>query len=190
MNASPTPSPLQAALERLAQSRLGLRAALLPAPGESSGTGLLPRRLGAWLRAGPFGPVARTLDPWFSSVQRTFGRWWRRHPWRTSAVLASNEIDRTLVPWARRHPLTAVGLGAAAGVALATAAPWRWASSRQVAASGGRRARRWLVHQFASPVAQTVLAGAVASILGALHGAADQTASAPSMQDAPPSAQS
>jgi hypothetical protein len=163
------PTALDRSLQRLAHSRGALRQSLLPTPdlAEGEGSGLLPKRWGAWLRAGPIGPVLRMLDPWAGGMQRTLGRWWRRHPWRPSAEMAGGTLRRTVLPWARRHPVAAVSLGAAAGALLAAAAPWRWPAMRQMAQGSGRGFRRWALRQLTSPAAQTVMAGIVTSVLTA-----------------------
>jgi hypothetical protein len=178
------PTALERSLQRLADSRGTLREALLPRPdgADNEGSGLLPRRWRAWLRAGPLGPMLRTLDPWAGGVQRTFGRWWRRHPWRPSAEMAGGTLRTTVVPWARRHPVAAVSLGAAAGALVAAAAPWRWPSMRQMANGSGRGLRRWALRQLTSPAAQTVMASIVTSVLTARATQAAREGPAPTTQ--------
>jgi hypothetical protein len=175
------PTALDRSLQRLAHSRGALRQSLLPTPdhADGEGLGLLPPRWRAWLRSGPIGPVLRMLDPWAGGMQRTLGRWWRRHPWRPSAEMAGGTLRSTVLPWARRHPVAAVSLGAAAGALLAAAAPWRWPAMRQMAQGSGRGFRRWALRQLTSPAAQTVMAGIVTSILTARATQAAREASPP-----------
>ena len=190
--APPALTPLEHSLQRMARSRYGLRSALLPderLEARSRVRGAFPRRLRAWLRSGPLASFTRGLEPWVDDVQRSLQRWWRRHPWRPSVELVIDEAERSVLPWVRRYPLGTVAVGAAAGVALIAAAPWRSNSVRRAVGKSSRHARRWALHQLASPAAQTVLAGLVTSWLATPTGARQQqhsSASAPSPVETPP----
>lgn len=51
--------------------------------------------------------------------------WWAQHPWRTTAVLASDALTLLLAPQARRHPLRLIAVAGGTGALLAVARPWR-----------------------------------------------------------------
>ncbi len=51
--------------------------------------------------------------------------WWAQHPWRTTAVLASDMLTLLLAPQARRHPLRLIAVAGGTGALLAVARPWR-----------------------------------------------------------------
>lgn len=177
MNEVALPSPLERSLARLARSRLSLRTAMLPQKdrldAERGDGAVLPRRLRAWLRSGPLASLTRALEPWIGDAQRTLRRWWRRHPWRPSVEVVMDLAERNVVSWVQRNPVAAIALGAVAGVALVAAAPWRSTSVRRVVGNSSRHARRWALHQLASPAAQTVIAGLITSWLAAAPAAAD-----------------
>lgn len=163
------------ALRRLELSRARLRETLMPAPRDGAArhdSARLPRRWRAWLRAGPWRGLTRALEPWWDSGALTLHRWWRRHPWRATALALGGAAEHSLLPWVRRHPVAAMCIGAAMGAALVTAAPWRSPTWRNAADRGGRHVRRWLWRQAASPASQALLAGALASFIASQNGAA------------------
>lgn len=51
--------------------------------------------------------------------------WWAKHPWRATAVLASDMLTLLLAPQARRHPLRLIAVAGGTGALLAVARPWR-----------------------------------------------------------------
>ncbi len=153
-----------AALQRLAASRARLAGVLLPArpdadgdPAGRRGAGWAgPRRWRAlwraWTRSGALAPV-------FAAVEQGLAGWWQRQPWRDTAQVASELGGIYLRPVIRRHPWAAIGLGAAAGAALAAAQPWRWRAWRVQARRSSRQALGWALGQLSQPAIQLLLAG-------------------------------
>lgn len=114
------PPKVQGALLGLANSRLALRAVLVPPPALAPPQ---PASPGAWarlwwrrLRHWPAGRVAGELAQ----------QWWHRHPWRPLGDTLIGETRGVVWPLVRRHPWLSVGAAAAAGACLVAAKPWRW----------------------------------------------------------------
>lgn len=155
-----------AALDRLIVSRSRLRQLLLPATAERAGAGdvdsastagwAAPRRWRAqwrlWTRRG-------SLSPLFKAAEYGLGSWWLRHPWRETATVIGELGAANVRPVIRRHPLAAIGLGVAAGAALAWSKPWRWRPLRVHAARSTRQAISWAFGQLSQPAVQMLLAG-------------------------------
>jgi hypothetical protein len=152
-------------LQRLERSRRHLHAELFPPPpDEADASGPLLGRWRAWLSNGPFKPWFAALEPWVDSAAHAAHRWWRRHPWRSTAVLVGDTARQTVEPLVRRHPTTAMVAGAVAGAALISLRPWRHRATQRVARGGYRYARRWLLTQLSSPLLHTMLAAAITSL--------------------------
>jgi len=183
------PTHREDALQRLIESRARLSRLLLPPPpaaGDAhAGNGgaaswMTPRRWRAqwrlWTRRGPLAPV-------LLAVEHGLGGWWKRNPWRGTATVIGEIGAANVRPLIRRHPLAAIGLGAAAGAALAWSQPWRWRVLRVHAARSTRQAMGWAVGQLSQPAVQLLLAGLLFS--KASDAAAE--AAVPSPESAPPS---
>jgi hypothetical protein len=101
--------------ERLAQSRLRLRQAMLGVAPTGGGT---PRKPAAWwgdLKAAPGAELLIALAQ----------GWWSRHPLRAVAHLVMTVGAGSLQPLARRHPLPLVLGAAVVGGLLVWSRPWR-----------------------------------------------------------------
>jgi hypothetical protein len=173
-----------AALGRLIASRARLAQILLPAPatstdgahaaGGANGGWSAPRRWRAWWRRWT---RQGTLAPVFVAVEHGLGGWWQRQPWRDTASVIGELGAANVRPFIRRHPLAAIGLGAAAGAALAWSQPWRWRALRVHAMRSSRLAAGWAVGQLSQPAIQLLLTGLLVS---------KARASAPVPEAAPP----
>jgi len=150
-----------AALQRLAQSRLRLRHELVDEPPGENGLppykGLnIPRRLRAlWrtlrrsMRGSPMAAVAMTA----------LQEWWRGHPWRTTGELVAEELHASLTPVVRRHPLAAVLVSGALGLAVMTGKPWRWPMVHRHLQPLPGRLMRWAFRQLGQAPGQALLSG-------------------------------
>lgn len=161
-----------AALKRLNVSRSRLRQLLLPAPDERTGGGAgavdnaatagwtTPRR---WRAQWRLWSRRSSLSPLLQAAEYGLGRWWQRHPWRETATVIGELGAAKVRPLIRSHPLAAIGLGAAAGAALAWSQPWRWRPVRVRAARSTRQAMGWAFRQLSQPAVQMLLAGLLVS---------------------------
>jgi len=176
--AGPGPSPqrtLAGALDRLSRSRAALWGSCAdPLEGDESAQDDRPRASGRRgprdrdaASSGPVDSLLLALAPCLAFARRSLRRWWRRQPWQPAAEAAGEAARHAIVPWVRTHPLAAIGLGAAAGALLVAAAPWRWASVRTLAAEAREQGWRWTLQQLASPAAQALLLGVLASMTAA-----------------------
>lgn len=149
----------EAALQRLAASRLQLRHELIEEPVDDTGQPArkgfnIPRRLRAlWrsLRRGVRGsPVAAVA---MTALQE----WWHGHPWRATSELVAGELHASLRPVVRRHPLAAVLVSGALGLAVMTSKPWRWPAVRRHVQPLPGRLVRWAFHQLGQAPGQALL---------------------------------
>jgi hypothetical protein len=104
----------------LEQSRVRLRAALMPVP---------QRRLASGVRDGVSGWLGTLRDmPVVASIVDAARAWWSTSPWSTVGSFAGHASDAAIRPVAQRHPVALVVAAATAGAVLMRFRPWRWIS--------------------------------------------------------------
>lgn len=161
------PTPLDAALARLAASRARLRTELSPPVEAGAGrlddhgqaqAGPWPPSLGALWRRG-----RRALQAWPMAdlAAGLLQDWWQRHPWRQTGETLVDAARHAVLPLVRRHPLSALLGAAAIGALLVTARAWRWTALRPARPPSAQGAGRWLAAQLANPAVQTALVSAL-----------------------------
>ena len=161
------PTPLDAALAGLADSRARLRAELSPpldaGPGRVDGqgrpqAGRWPQSLGALWRRG-----RRALQAWpvADLAAGLLQDWWQHHPWRNTSEELAEAARLAVLPLVRRHPLRALLGAAAIGALLVAARAWRWPPLRPARPPAARGAGHWLAAQLAKPAVQTALLSAL-----------------------------
>ena len=144
------------AVDRLIESRARLRHALQGAdtasgdgvPGQGFGPAT-PRPAGGWLGRVAGLPLTRLV------LDALAGRW-RRHPWRTAALVADDLARAVLQPVALRHPWRLVFISAVAGGLLVFSRPARWLPRPALLI---RLAPQLLAQALASPAVRGWLAG-------------------------------
>ena len=94
-------------MERLVVTRAGLRAALAPAMSAE-------------------GARSQALPAGAGLAHAVLASWWHHHPWRRTALLASEALALLLMPEAKHHPVRMLAWAALAGGLLAASRPWRW----------------------------------------------------------------
>ena len=149
----------EAALQRLAASRLRLRHELIDDTPDNAGASPrhgfnVPRRLRAlWrslrrgLRGSPVAAVAMTA----------LQEWWRGHPWRAASELVAQEFNASLTPIVRRHPVAAMLVSGAVGLAIMTTKPWRWPLVHRRLQPLPGRLMRWGFRQLGQAPGQALL---------------------------------
>lgn len=171
------PTKVREALLGLTNSRLALRAVLVPAPAPARQQPAAP---GAWarlwwrrLRHGSAGRVAGQLAQ----------QWWHRHPWRPLGDTLIGETRGVVWPLVRRHPWLSVGAAAAAGACVVAAKPWRWGWVDRQVRRAPAVAATFLVAQLSSAPVQAAIA-ALLALVAQRHASAD--AGEPADPVAPP----
>ncbi len=169
------------ALARLQASRQSLEALWLPKPADNSRPPRGRLRVSAWLRR-----WRRELGehPVVGLALQAVDEWWQRNPWRAAGEAMTGEVRQTVLPLVRRYPVAAVGLAAAAGVALAVVKPWRWPLvARQLRPLPGH-ASRWLLARISQAPWQSIIAGLMlARGVGAAADKAAGTTAKPARSD-------
>lgn len=144
------------AMDRLIESRARLRQALQGAdtalgggvPGQGFGQAT-PQPAGGWLGRVAGLPLMRLV------LDALAGRW-RRHPWRTAALVANDLARAVLQPVALRHPWRLVWLSAVVGGLLVVSRPARWLPRPALLI---RLAPQLIAQALASPAVRGWLAG-------------------------------
>lgn len=187
-----SPTPLDAALARLAASRARLRAELCPpveaGPGRVDAQGRpqasrWPQSAGAlWRRA------RRALQAWpvADLAAGLLQDWWQRHPWRRPGEELAEAARHVVLPLVRRHPLSALLGAAAVGALLVAARAWRWPALRRARPAAAQGVGHWLATQLANPAVQTALLSALMLVVKQWSGRGEAAAPAP-MPPRPPS---
>ena len=118
MTTPPTPPQLTPS-ERLALSRVRLRAAMQPEPAAASHHA--GPAIAAWVED------LKTKVPGASLLITALQHWWAQHPMRSTTLMVVGAVKAVAQPIAQRNPW---GLAAGAlllGAAVAWSRPWRWA---------------------------------------------------------------
>jgi hypothetical protein len=116
------------ATERLAASRLRLRAALMeiahppPRPSMFDGLGNLG---GLRDLAAPFIDRIKAV-PGAVLVLETLEGWWAQHPLHTAGIVAEEASRSFVLPIARRNPYALIVGSVVVGALFAVSRPWRW----------------------------------------------------------------
>lgn len=108
---------MNAARDRLEESRTRLRLAMSPPPPAQT----QPSNLGAQTWLHKLGAV-----PLVHAVLDSVGSWWSHHPLRPVAAMANEASNAVVKPVAQRNPMTLVVVAALVGAGLAWSRPWRW----------------------------------------------------------------
>ena len=115
------------AAERLAASRVRLRAALMqiahPPPRPSVLDGLKLGSLGDL--AGPLIDKLKGV-PGALFVVETIEAWWAQHPLRTAGIVAGEASREFVLPIARTNPLALILGSVVLGALVVVSKPWRW----------------------------------------------------------------
>ena len=118
---------LPTAAERLAASRVRLRAALMeiahPPPRPSLFDGL---HLGSL--SGLAGPLIDKFKgvPGAMFVVETIEGWWAQHPLRTAGIVAGEASREFVLPVARSNPFALILGSVVLGALFVVSRPWRW----------------------------------------------------------------
>jgi hypothetical protein len=156
--------PLADAMLRLQRSRACLRSAMMPAPPRihhARGAGATSRLM-SWLTSGSIG---QAVEPLFGGARLLLLRWWSRHPWHSPVMMAKEAVQGEVTPLLRRHPVTSVVVAAALGAGLVASGVLHGGLVRGSLAGARRLARRWFIVQLSSPAMQTVVIGAITTLL-------------------------
>ncbi len=119
-------------------------------------------RLLSWLTSGDIG---QAVEPLWSSARHLLARWWSRHPWHAPTVLLTDALQDEVSHGVRRYPVASVAIAAALGAGVVLSGAMRGSALRRSAASAGRLARRWCIGQLSSPAVQTLVVGAITTLL-------------------------
>lgn len=165
------------ALQRLAQSRARLTAALLPAPRSPRATPFTVdgdasaiRRLRALWDLDASKGSRSTIVSTATSLLRD---WWGKQPWHATTDLIGQAVSREVSPWVRRHPVASLALGFGVGAAIAVIRPWRWHLVQSRSRRMGGTMGRWAIGQLAQPAVQLAVVAALTAWLDQRKSAAD-----------------